>query len=319
MVENKPLTPQEVADILKISKSTVYELMKRRELNAYRVGKKLRVDLQDVENYKNKTKDIKSISTFSPEVNKINTPTLIYEESTDKSSSFIISGQDVILDILCRYLDRHPKGVRALRSYEGSYNAIYSLYQGGCQVATAHMWYGKTGEYNVPYIERMLPGTPTIIIRLASRMQGFYVAKGNPKNIKDWNDIKRPDVVIINREKGSGTRILLDEHLRKMGISGKAINGYSRESQSHLAVASTVARGGADIGIGNEKACLQVQGIDFIPIQKEQYDMIIKKEDMNLPAFNAIFEILRSDEFKLELQGLGGYDLTELGKVIAET
>jgi len=92
-----------------------------------------------------------------------------------------------------------------------------------------------------------------------------------------------------------------------------------RECQSHLAIASTVARGDADLGIGNEKASLQVQGIDFIPIQKEQYDMVIKKEDITLPAFDAILEIIRSDEFRFELQGLGGYDLTELGKVIAET
>ena len=92
-----------------------------------------------------------------------------------------------------------------------------------------------------------------------------------------------------------------------------------REFHSHLAIASTVARGDADLGMGNEKASLQVEGIDFIPLQKEQYDMVIKKEDLSRPAFDAIFEIIRSNEFKAELQGLGGYDLTELGKVIAET
>lgn len=317
MIENKPLTPQEVAEILKISKSTVYDLMKRRELNAYRVGKKLRVDLDDVEKYKNKTKDNKQSGTFSSEPNI--SSDYSYKEPLEKSSSFIISGQDIMLDILCQYLDRHPKGIRALRSYEGSYNSIYALYKGDIQVATAHMWDGKTGKYNIPFIERMLPGTPSVIIHLANRMQGFYVAKGNPKSIKDWNDLRRSDITIINREKGSGTRILLDEHLRKIGISGKSISGYMRESPSHLAVASTVARGGADLGIGNEKASLQVKDIDFIPMQSEQYDMIIKKEDINQPAFDAIFEILRSDEFKFELQGLGGYNLAEIGKIIAET
>jgi putative molybdopterin biosynthesis protein len=316
-MDNKPLTPQEVADILKISKSTVYDLMKRRELNSYRVGKKLRVDLADVEKYKNKTKDLNFPSHY-PEINKSKS-TATYDDQHFVYNTFIISGQDVILDILCRYLNKHAAGIRALRSYEGSYNAVYALYQGEVQAATAHMWDGKTGVYNIPYIERMLPGTPAVIIRLASRMQGFYVAKGNPKNIKDWNDLRRQDITIVNREKGSGTRILLDEHLRKMGVSGKSIKGYMKEHQSHIAVASGVARGEADCGIGNEKACLQVQGIDFIPIQKEQYDMILKKEDMNLPAVDAIFSILRSDEFKLELQGMGGYDLTELGKIIAET
>ncbi len=318
MMENKTLTPQEVAEILKISKSTVYELVKRKELNSYRVGKKLRVDLSDVENYKNKTRDVPQKSSSAPDFNNF-TPPSVYEERAEKGNSFVISGQDVILDVLCRYLDSHPKGVRALRSYEGSYNAIYSLYKGDVQVATAHMWDSRTNGYNLPFIERMLPGTPAVIIRLAARMQGFYVAKGNPRHIKDISDLRRSDITMVNREKGSGTRILLDEHLHKMGISGKNIHGYSRECQSHLAVASAVARGEADLGMGNEKVCLQVKGIDFIPIQKEQYDLIIKKEDMNQPAFSAIVEILRSQEFKNELQGLGGYDLAELGKLIAET
>lgn len=316
-MDNSPLTPQEVADILKISKSTVYDLMKRRELNSYRVGKKLRVDLSDVEKYKNKTKVPAPESGLAETVK--GAAAAAYEEQYFHSNTFIISGQDVILDILCRYLNKHPSGIRALRSYEGSYNAVYALYQGEVQAATAHMWDGKTGEYNVSYIERMLPGTPAVVIRLAGRMQGFYVSKGNPRGIRDWNDLRRPDITVVNREKGSGTRILLDEHLRKMGISGRSIKGYYKEYQSHIAVASSVARGEADCGIGNEKACLQVQGIDFIPIQKEQYDMILKKEDINTPAVEAIISIIRSEEFKLELQGLGGYDLDGLGRIIAET
>lgn len=314
---DSPLTPQEVADILKISKSTVYDLIKRRQLNSYRVGKKLRVDLTDVENYKNKTKD-KNPADAAPETNKSIYPGS-YQEQFYINNTFIICGQDVILDILCRFLNKHSAGIRALRSYEGSYNAIYSLYKGEVQVATAHMWDSKTGEYNIPYINSMLPGTPAVVIRLASRMQGFYVARDNPKNINGWDDLLRPDVTIVNREKGSGTRILLDEHLRRMKVAGSIIKGYKRECQSHIAVASIVARGEADLGIGKEKACNQVQGIDFIPIQKEQYDMIIRKEDLKSPVIDAIFSILRSEDFILEVQSLGGYDLTELGKIIAET
>jgi putative molybdopterin biosynthesis protein len=150
-------------------------------------------------------------------------------------------------------------------------------------------------------------------------MQGFYVAKGNPKSIVGWDDLNRADITIINREKGSGTRVLLDEHLRKLGISAKSVNGYERESTSHLAIASTVARGGADIGMGNEKAGLQVKDIDFIPLQSERYELVIKKEDLDKPPFRAVIEILRSHEFKMELEGIGGYDLKEIGKIVAET
>ncbi len=320
MPENTSLTPQEVADILKISKSTVYDLIKRKELNSYRVGKKLRVDSQDVELYKNKTKDIKSENaSFLPSHSLDFSSYSTYDETFERKGSFVICGQDSILDILGRYLEHHPKGVRALRSYEGSYNGLYALYRGEVQVATAHMWDSRSGEYNVPFVERMLPGTPSVIIRLASRMQGFYVAKGNPKGIKNWEDLGKPGITMINREKGSGTRILLDQHLCRLGIRGGMIKGYNRECHSHLTVASTVARGGADIGIGNEKVCLQVQGIDFIPHQKEQYDMVIKKEDLFKPAFEAVIDIVRSQEFKMEIYGLGGYDIEETGRLIAET
>jgi len=329
MNNNTTLTPQEVADILKIAKNTVYELVKRGELNSYKVGRKLRIDLQDVENYKSKAKN-KTV-TINSVVDSVITPTrienpiispmprAIMAEDVKYSKGFVICGQDIILDILSSYLEHHLKGIPALRSYVGSYNGLYALYQGTAQLATAHLWDGDTGEYNVPYVRRMLPGVQAVIIRLGSRMQGFYVKKGNPKGITGWKDLLRSDISIINREKGSGTRVLLDEHLRIMGILGLSIQGYSRESLSHFAVASTVARGGADISLGIEKIALQVQGVDFIPLQEEQYDIVIKKEDIEKPEFQAVLKIINSTEFKMELQGIGSYNIAEIGKVVSET
>ncbi len=318
MNDNSALTPQEVADILKIAKNTVYELIKRGELNAYRVGKKVRVDLKDVDEYKNRTKSIKSSSPYNSAGDNTRELQMPYDEPAVKNG-FVICGQDVLLDILSRYLQLHPKGVPALRSYIGSYNGLYALYQGNVQMATAHLWDGDTGQYNVPFVRRMLPGIPAVIIHLACRLQGFYVARGNPKNIKGWEDLKRKDITIINREKGSGTRVLLDEHLRKLGIPASGIKGYRRESTSHLAIASTIARGGADLGLGNEKSGLQVKGVDFIPLQQERYELVIKKEDMEKPHFQAVLEILRSQEFSMELEGIGGYDIAEIGSITAET
>lgn len=316
--DNTALTPQEVADILKIAKNTVYEIIKRGELNSYRVGKKVRVDVKDVNDYKNRSKSMKGNSQAGI-IQERSGPNPLFHEEFTPNNSFVICGQDVLLDILSRYLQLHSSGIQALRSYIGSYNGLYALYQGNVQLATAHLWDGDTGEYNVPFVRRMLPGVPSVIIHLACRLQGFYVAKGNPKGITDWEDLKRKDIVIINREKGSGTRVLLDEHLRKLGISSGSIKGYERECTSHLAIASTVARGDADIGIGNEKSGLQVKGIDFIPLQTERYELVIKKEDMDKALFQTVLEILRSQEFKMELEGIGGYDLTELGKIIAQT
>lgn len=323
MLEDTALTPQEVADILKIAKNTVYELIKRGELNAYKVGKKLRVDFKDVEAYKNKSKNIKSNQVNNQINNTESTPfpleTLsppLYEPTSARD--FVICGQDVLLDILSRYLEFNLHGARILRSYTGCYNGLFALYLGKIQISTVHLWDGDSGQYNIPFVRRMLPGIPSIIIHLACRMQGFYVAKGNPKNIKDWEDLKRSDISIVNREKGSGTRILLDEHIRLLGIDSSSIEGYSRECFSHLAAASTVARGGADLSIGNEKTGLQVKNVDFIPLQKERYELVVRREDMNKPFFKAIMEIINSDSFKMELEGLGGYDLTETGNIIAK-
>jgi len=318
MEDNSVLTTQEVADMLKIAKNTVYELIKRGELNSYRAGKKVRIDLKDVEEYKNRTKSIKTKVDMNFKINQALSTENIYE-SDQKQNGFVICGQDILLDILSRYLQFHPKGVQALRSYVGSYNGLYALYHGNVQIATAHLWDGDTDQYNVPYVKRMLPGIPAIIIHLATRLQGFYVVKGNPKGIKGWEDLKRKDISIINRERGSGTRVLLDEHLKKLGIQSNSIKGYQRESTSHLAIASTVARGGADIGIGNEKSGLQVKGIDFIPLQTERLDLVIKKEDIEKAPFQAILEILNSQEFKMELEGIGGYDLEHIGEIVAET
>jgi putative molybdopterin biosynthesis protein len=149
-------------------------------------------------------------------------------------------------------------------------------------------------------------------------MQGFYVAQGNPKGIRKWQDLIRPGIRFINREKGSGTRVLLNEQFRLLGLDTRQINGYEKEELSHLAVASAVARGEADVSLGTEKVSLQVRGIDFIPLQKERYELVIKREDADKPQFKAVIEILQSQEFKKELQGLGDYDLTDTGKIIAE-
>lgn len=317
-----PLTPQEVADILKISKCTVYELIKRKDLNAYRVGNKVRVDYEDVEEYKNKTKSVKSKNSQSAVPVQAETVHPLSKNDFGRGSEdkgFVICGQDPLLDTLCRYLGRHPNGVRALRAYESSYSALYSLYRGDVQVAAAHIWDGKTGEYNTPYVERMLPGIPAAVIRLARRIQGFYVLKGNPKSISGWEDIRRKDVSLINREAGSGSRILLDEQLKKMGLQGSMVNGYTNETFSPMALAGAIVRGHADMAIGLEMPFLKAREIEFIPIQEEQYDLIIKKDNINQPIFKAIIEIIRSEDFKMEMHGIGGYDLSEAGKVVAET
>jgi len=323
MEANSGLTTQEVAQILNISKNTVYELIKRGEISSYRVGRKVRIDEIDIEEYKNKSRtNTKTTPTNVEKTNNSNISLLNSRKSLPNSNyknDFIICGQDILLDVLTRHLEQHPNGLQALRCYIGSYNGLVELYRGNVNIATAHLLDADTGVYNIPYVRRILPGVPCVIVHLVSRMQGFYVAKGNPKNITTWEDLTRNDVLMINREKGCGVRVLIDESLCKLGIPWQSINGYENEALSHLAAASTVARGDADVAVGNEKAALQVEYVQFVPLQKERYDLIIKKDDINKPPFQAVLEILNSKAFQEELRGIGGYDMTDTGKIVVQT
>lgn len=322
--EEVSLTPEEVAGILKIAKNTVYEMIKRGELPAYRVGRKIRVELKDVETYKRQGKknELLPESQIPTCRNLSGNLTIkrnfLTEEIVPNSQELVICGQDVLLDILTRYLDRHPKGARSFRYHVGSFPGLLALYQEKAHLAAIHLWDGEKDIYNIPYVRHLMPGIPTVIIHLACRMQGFYVAKNNPRQIKGWLDLTRSDIIFINREKGSGTRVLLDEQLHRLKVDRRLINGYDKEDFSHLAVASAVARGEADVALGNEKVSLQVRDIDFIPLQKERYELVIRKEDIEKPLFQAVLEIIRSSEFKSELQGLGDYDLTETGLIVTE-
>jgi len=318
--ESNPLTPAEVAEILKISKYTVYEMVKRGELPAYRVGKKIRVDSHDLQEYINKGKG----NEPAPDEHLVLSPAsplespLLSVETSAKAPGLVICGQDICLDILGRHLEHHPAGVRAYRQNLGSFAGLLALYQDRADLAAIHLWDSDSNSYNIPYVRRLLPGIPAVVIHLGCRMQGFYVARGNPKNIKQWEDLIQPGIRFVNREAGSGTRVLIDEQFRILGINRQMVKGYENLEFSSLAVASAVSRGIVDVGVGSVKASLQVRDIDFIPLRRERYELVIKKEDINRAPFQVVLEILSSPAFKAELQGLGDYDLSETGKIVAE-
>lgn len=324
MEENRALTAEEVAKKLKIAKNTVYELIKRGELRSYKVGRKVRVDLVDLNNYIKQSKqesfntqetqreqNLSHISTSNVNYNIFNNPNI--------SSAFIISGQDILLDILANMLQNHPEGVQTLRSYVGSFSGLLSLYYDQCQIAAIHLYDGENEVYNVPYVRRMVPGIPCVIINLAKRIQGFYVKKDNPKKIKSWVCLTRDDISFINREKGSGTRVLLDEMLKKYSINPNEITGYYNERTSHIAIVNAIANSKADVGIGCKDAAMNTKNIEFIPLYTESYDLVIKKENLNDPTYKLVYDILCSDEFINSINKIGTYDLSNLGQIVAET
>lgn len=314
-MQNYSLTPEEVAQQLHITKNTVYELVKRGELAAFRIGRKLRFDQQDVDMYKQTGKIAENANLVNP------SPPWVQSgadnaNGTEKRQEVVICGQDIILDILARHLERQIGNIRVWRDQVGSFDGLLSLYRNTSDIAAIHLWDSDSGQYNITFVRYLLPGVPVILINLAMRMQGFYVKSGNPKNIRDWNDLIRPEVCFVNREEGSGTRILLDEKLRSMGYDHFQIQGYERKEYTHLAVASAVARGEADVGLGNQKAAMQVRDIEFIPLQSERYDLVIRQEAYNNAWYHNVIQIINSKAFREEISGLGDYDLRETGQII---
>ncbi|RAL25782.1 helix-turn-helix transcriptional regulator [Thermoflavimicrobium daqui] len=305
-------TTEEIAQILKVSKLTVYDLIKKGELPAYRVGRQMRIDPEDLERYKAKAKGISPV--ISPTIPTETNPSQRVRSSHD----VVISGQDISLDILARHMEKYSDQFRPLRSYAGSLNSLMAMFQGECDIVSTHLFDGETGEYNVPYIRRILMGHRYKVVNLISRWIGFFVQKGNPKSIQSWEDLLKPGVRMIQREKGSGTRVFIDEQLHQRGISPLSILGSEREEYSHLSVAGAVASNEVDVGIGIEKAALVV-GVDFIPLMKERYDLVILKETHHQHLVQMIEKILTSDAFKQELKAIGGYDVSRTGQLIYET
>jgi putative molybdopterin biosynthesis protein len=328
------LTAEDVAKQLRIKKYTVYELIKRGELPSSKVGKQVRISQVDIDRYLDASKTgpqfgdhlpsdspRTSGETRDPAQSGLMADCAFWDPG-DSTASFgegnnrgalspvIISGQDMCLDLL---VNRFP-GNAILRSYMGCYNGLYSLYHGRVTMAAAHLWDAETDSYNYSFIRRLLPGLPVGVIRLAGRMQGLYVKKGNPLGIRDWKDFAHPELSMINRERGCGTRILLDQKLKQLKIDTAKIRGYTRESTSHLVCASTVAKGGADTGCGCERGAERLSGIEFVPLQPEWYDFVFRLEDRSSPTIRAIISYLASEEFKKDLEVMGGYDTSQTGR-----
>lgn len=167
-------------------------------------------------------------------------------------------------------------------------------------------------------MKKLLPGVPAALINLSYRTQGFYVAAGNPKEIRGWRDLARRDVAILNRGVGSSARILLDGQLHRMKLDAREIKGYEREMRSHLTMAAAVAEGEADLAIGTERISRQIEGLDFIPLLEERFDLVVRRELLESEAGEKLLAILRSAPFKKEIRHFTGNDYRDLGKIVAE-
>jgi len=226
-----------------------------------------------------------------------------------------IGSHDLALDILATFLARAYPGMSLSSAHVGSMGGLMAMRRGEAHIAGTHLIDEETGEYNVPYVERLLDAENYALVNLVHREQGFIVLPGNPKNIAGFGDLAREGVAFVNRQRGAGTRVLLDMELGRLGIDPYAVKGYSHEEYTHMGVAASVANGAADVGLGIRSAAVAL-GLDFVPVSMEQYDLLTTREFLESEMMNALLAVIRSDEFKRAVLAMGGYDLSDTGKVV---
>jgi len=241
---------------------------------------------------------------------------LLRKRDEIRNTIVCIGSHDNTLDILSNFLRKRYPRFTLSSAHVGSMGGIMAIKRGEAHIAGTHLLDEASGEYNTPFVKRYLSGLNIMLLNLVYREQGLIVKKGNPKGIRGFEDLQRPDVVFINRQKGSGTRLLTDKCLREMGIETSGIKGYEREEYTHMGVASAVLTGIADAGVGILAAARSLD-LDFIPVAKERYDIIIPADFLESAPILALLDIIKNDEdFRNTVMGLGGYDCRDMGKII---
>jgi putative molybdopterin biosynthesis protein len=228
---------------------------------------------------------------------------------------FAIGSHDISLDLLAQFLAARDR--RLASANVGSLGGLVALKRDQAHLAGSHLLDPKTGEFNISYIQQYLPGVPVVVVAFVGREQGLLVVKGNPKLVRSLDDLARPDVAFINRQRGAGTRVLLDYHLDNLGVAREDIQGYDQDEYTHLGVAAAIASGRADCGLGIAAAA-QALDLDFVPLFKERYDLVIPREYYEGDLLTPVLDILREDTFHQAIAELPGYDTDPMGTIVAE-
>ncbi len=229
----------------------------------------------------------------------------------------VLGSHDNTLDLLATLLRRRDPRLRLSSGHVGSLGGLMALRRGRAHLGGSHLYDPETNTYNIPYIQKYLADMPLKLINLAWRQQGFMVLPNNPLNIQTVADLTRPGVRFINRQRGAGTRLLLDYLLKEEGLDPADVQGYDREEYTHMAVAANVNSGTADVGLGI-LAAAKALGLDFIPLTPERYDLVVPESTFEDARFQELWATILSLEFHTAAKALGGYDLKDCGQIVWE-
>ncbi len=234
-----------------------------------------------------------------------------------KNTIVVVGSHDNTLDVLADCLSAHHPGLTLSSSHVGSMGGLMAIKRGVCHLAGSHLLNAEDGSYNLSDIRKFLPNIPVKRVQLVFRDQGFMVSHGNPKGIKGVDDLVRKDIRFVNRQSGSGTRVLLDYRLKQLNLNPKDINGYDDDEFTHMSVAAAVLGGTADMGLGIFAAA-RALNLDFIPVVTEQYDLIIPERFFDTENIQRLLTTIRTPDFKQRVEKLGGYHTERTGEILEE-
>ena len=298
------LTTKEVAEYLSINEKQVYHLVKEKKIPATRITGKWLFPKNLVEEW--------IMSNARESVGDVTHP-----KNAPENQVVIAGSNDIALELLVKNASMlHPQYTFSISNI-GSLAGLIALQNGGCHIAATHLLDLETGEYNSSFIKKHFPDMRITLLNVAHREQGLIVKKGNPLGIETLTSLVEKKAAIINRQEGSGTRVLLDYRLKESGIDPETIKGYDRVAYTHMEVALDVFSGSADAGVGI-MAAARMLGLDFIPLAKERFDLAIPTGYFSTDPVKALRKTLTSGDFKASIAEMGGYEVRDTGRVVYE-
>jgi molybdate-binding protein/DNA-binding transcriptional regulator YhcF (GntR family) len=225
-----------------------------------------------------------------------------------------VGSHDLAMAWLATHFGEIAAGYALDLSFTGSLGGLIALAENKADLAGCHLWDEETGEYNAPFVRRLLPGQPITLITLAHRQIGLIVATGNPLSLRELPDLTRPGVRFVNRQSGSGTRVWLDAQLRRLGVAPQAIRGYSSEQMTHSEVAQAIAEGQADVGLGLAEAA-HIYGLGFAALTQERYDLIIPEVNLEATPIQRLITWLKQPAAKEAIASFSGYGADSTGEL----